>query len=222
MSEATMSVRRAVLRLVVEQPAEIRVAGMSAAEIRAEVEAFAKARRMAVVMADLPDGVTAKRLEAIPRGSLYPEIDALTVGQSHTFKLPRSQHQRIRLMAANRNRLGLVRLACNADADGNLCVTRLPVTNAEAATCPPLATPERPTTYDLQRLAKVAELRFAIARADHVKLRTAASREAVKRGWTIRCRLQDDGTMLVYRTDPGALPRTPFAPTPDAELVQSL
>lgn len=200
MTEAIMSVRRAVLRLTIAQPAVIRVTGLTPAEIRAEVESFAKARKMPVAVTVETDGVAVTRLESAPRASLYPEIDALAVGQSHVFNLPRGQHQRIRLMASQRNRLGAVRLACNVEGDA-IRVTRLPMTDAEAAACPPLATPERPTTYDLQRLAAVPELRFAIAPAERVKLRVAASREAVKRGWTIRCRLQDDGTMLVYRRD---------------------
>ena len=55
--------------------------------------------------------------------------------------------------------------------------------------------------WELDNLARGERLVFTIAPPDHHKLRLAASTKARVNGWTIRCRLQDDGTMLVYRTD---------------------
>lgn len=59
--------------------------------------------------------------------------------------------------------------------------------------------------WDLDGLAKGERLIFTVSPAEHHKLRLAASQKGKVTGWTIRCRIQDDGTMVVYRTDAGAI-----------------
>lgn len=55
--------------------------------------------------------------------------------------------------------------------------------------------------WELSSLARGDRLVFNVEPADHHKLRLAVSHKAKLNGWTVRCRVQDDGTMLVYRTD---------------------
>lgn len=68
---------------------------------------------------------------------------------------------------------------------------------------------QKPTKYGLERLSDVRQIRVEVNAADQQRLRIAASQKARAMGWTVRCRLQDDGSMLVYRTDaqaPGMAP----------------
>jgi len=74
------------------------------------------------------------------------------------------------------------------------------VTMTRAAQWTPGGT-ARTKRWDLDGLASNASLTFNIPPAEHHKLRLAASHKAKVMGWTIRCRLQDNGAMLVYRVE---------------------
>ena len=200
MSNDVLHIRRAVMRLPLNMPTAIDVPGMSPEAVQDEVKRFAKARRIPIETKLTATGITAKRIDADLRPSLYPELDALKVGESHLFDLPPPMHQRIRLAASNRTRMGKARLTCAREGDG-IRVTRLPMTEDERQACGTIDAVTRTSRWGLEQLATTRELRFDIARADQQKLRMAAHKIGVKRSWKIRCRIQDDGSMLVYRTD---------------------
>lgn len=165
---------------------------------------FAKRRRIYVTVVQTNNGITVTRIGAPEaRKPVYPEIDALAVGGSHLFALPAAMHQRIRQAASFRNKAGDVRLSCTTEA-GGIRVTRLPMGAEEQAACGPITAPVRASRWGLERLATEPELRITLTPADQNKLRLAATAKSKATGWTIRCRLQDDGAMLVYRTDAGA------------------
>lgn len=201
MSEYTNPMRRLVLALTVGETRKLTMSSAEAADLKPEAERFAKARRIPIRVSVAPDGIEFTRLEAAERGNAYPELDALEVGQCHTFELPPGVHQRIRLAASKRSQDGTKAFTCTRVGD-HLAVTRLPVGAAEAAACGAVAIPSRPTKYDLERLSDpAARLVFAVPSAEQDLLRLAAHRKAKKTGWRIRCRIQDDGTMAVYRVD---------------------
>jgi len=211
MSDTTLNIRRAIMRLAVNESKTVRPVDISCDDYKAEAMRYAKVKRIGLSVVINGDAVTMTRLIEVQKPSLYPEIDRLEVGRSHLFELGPALHQRIRLAASNRSRQGLMRLTCTREGDA-IRVTRLPITEDEAVSCGPIAAPERTTRWGLERLADTRELRFEVERKDQGKLRLAATRKAMMTGWTIRCRLQDDGTMLVYRTDAGA-PTAQQAPT---------
>jgi len=200
MSDETLRIRRAMMRLALNTPIAIDVPGMSPEAIQDEAKRFAKTRRIPVEVKLTATGITARRIEADVKPSVYPELDALKVGQSHLFDLPPAMHQRIRLAASNRSRMGSVRLTCSRDGDG-IRVTRLPMTDEERQACTNIDAVTRTSRWGLERLQTEREMRFDIDRRDHQKLRMAAHQFNVKRDWRIRCRIQEDGSMLVYRVD---------------------
>lgn len=200
MSDTILNIRRAIMRLAVNESKTIKPSSISCDDFKAEAIRYAKVKRIGLDVKINGDAVTMTRLIEVQKPSLYPEIDALEVGQSHLFNLGPTLHQRIRLAASNRTRQGLMRLTCTREGDA-IRVTRLPMNDEEAAACGTIMVAERTTRWGLERLAKERELRLNVERKDHGKLRLAATRKALMTGWTIRCRIQDDGTMLVYRTD---------------------
>lgn len=204
MTDITLTVRRAIVQLKIGDQTTIKHPSATAEAITAEATRFGKARRMALQIEPMDGAIKVTRLAETPRVNLYPELDALEVGASHLFNLPPAMHQRIRLAASSRSRSGMVRLSCSREGDA-IRVTRLPMTEDEAASCPQLSMTERSTKYGLERLSTESQLRFEISRLDQAKLRLAAHRMSIKTGWMIRCRLQDDGSMLVYRTDQAVL-----------------
>lgn len=208
-----LAVRRAIITLAMGEHTEIIIDGVPPADVRAEAEAFARSRKLPCEFATTASGVSVTRVIKAPRGSTYPDLDKLAVGQSHLFELPPAMHQRVRAQAANRSRAGAVRLACLREGDA-IRVTRLPIGDAEAKACGPIVARARATIYDLERLSTGQKLTFNVPRAEQSKLRVAVHRQTVKTGWTIRCRLQDDGSMLVYRTD---VPAAATAPAQAAE-----
>ena len=203
MSDTALTIRRAIMRLQLNVPTVINLAECAPAAAETEATRFARARRIPLTTKITDAGLVLTRVEAVARVNLYPEIDALKLGEFHYFDLPERMHQRVRLAASQRSRLGQVRLSCSKDGDG-IRVTRLPLTDADAQACGNIETVERQSKWGLEQLANVQELRFLIERREHSKLRLAAARKALLTGWTIRCRIQDDGSMLVYRTDAGA------------------
>ncbi len=200
-TEIPLELRQAVMRLTLGKPSVVRIADMEPAAIAEQAVRFGRLKRIGVHAKPVADGsVMLTRIEFTASPNLYPELDALEVGQFHVFDLPVALHQRIRLAASNRQRQGRGAFTCSREGD-KLRVTRLPATDAERAACGPLQVPARVTKYDLERLGATRELRFTVPRADEAKLRLAAHRQGIKTGWSIRCRRQDDGSMLIYRTD---------------------
>lgn len=203
MIDEKMKIRREVLRLTLRKPTSIEVSDISPQAAHDEAKRFAKARKIPIDVKMTEAGITVTRIDTEQRASLYPEIDALKVGASHFFDLPPPMHQRIRLAASNRSRSGNMLLSCMREGDG-IRVTRLPMNDAERLVCTNIDAVTRSTRWGLEKLEHQPEMRVTLARQDHQKLRLAANRMATKTGWKIRCRLQDDGAMLVYRTDAGA------------------
>ena len=207
-NQEALEIRKTILTLAVGQSSTSPTWGYPPADVEAYAKKFAKARGVHITTQQTPAGVVITRFSEPQRTSTYPELDALAVGDSHLFELPRELHQRIRQVATIRNRSGAVRLACSAEPAG-IRVTRLPLTDDEKAACAPIQAPARPTKYDLGRLSAESRLTFAIPATEQHRLRLACSQKAKAMGWVIRCRLQDDGTMVVYRTDADAPTTTP-------------
>ena len=201
--EQLVKIRSKILGIAVGAKQTISAAGTESGELEAIAKQFCRSRGLTCLFRITAAGLEIERIEKPQRGSLSPEIDALEVGQSKLFELPPTMHQKIRMACGYRSASGKVRLSCNREGDF-MRVTRLPMTESEAEACGPITAPPKVTKYDLERLGSVRELVFNIARPDQQKLRLAVHRQQTKTGWTIRCRLQDDGTMLVYRTDSGA------------------
>jgi len=214
-NQDTLSIRRSINPLTIGQSATLQIADTPPADVIAYAKKFAKQRGMFISISETPEGVVVTRTETATRHPAYPEMATLGVGKSHLFQVPRAFHHRIRQAASFRSKTTGMRLACTVEGDG-MRVTRLPVTPEEIAACGSMQPVARVTKYDLDRLSTTRELRFTIERSDHHKLRLACTNKAKTTGWTIRCRLQDDGTMLVYRTDAGAPARTPEAATTGA------
>jgi hypothetical protein len=92
------------------------------------------------------------------------------------------------------------KISCQSQPDGSIVAFRPDaIDGTQTRTGPGMST--RQTKYDLHRLASQRQIVFDIPRTGQSKLRLAVSNFAARQGWTIRCRIQDDGTMLVYRTD---------------------
>lgn len=197
-----LEVRRQMLKLTIGDAVVIQIPGVEDGDLQSYIRTFAKAKGLLVTVAVTADGVSVTRNETIDRATLYPEIDRLAVGESHVFEIPPRLHQRIRQAATFRNRSGSVRLSCLTEA-GGIRVVRLPIDDAERADHGPVSLAVRPKKWDLDGLADGKRLRFDIPPPHHHKLRLAATQKGKVTGWTIRCRIQDDGSMLVYRTDSG-------------------
>lgn len=198
-----LEIRRRIVRLTIGQSATIDTAPDTHAAVERCALAFGKAKKIPLVVRSVKDGLVVTRVEPSEKVSLYPEIDRLEVGQSHVFPLPPGMHQRVRMAATSRNRTGKMRLTCAREGD-QIRVTRLPVTEDEAQTCGPIQAPATRSKYALERLSTEPMLTFHLNPSDHQRLRMAATAKGKQTGWKIRCRLQDDGSMLVYRVDPGS------------------
>lgn len=198
--ENVLKIRRAIMVLEPGASVTIALPGEDPSQVTAEAQRFARGRNMLCAFTMEAAGLLVTRIGSGSGASLYPEIDALKVGASKLYEVPPSLHQRIRLAASNRARAGKVRLACKREGDF-IRVTRLPMTDDEAKACGPIQVTARATKYDLERLSTGERLTFTLEPKDHHKVRLAASRAGKLNGWVVRCRLQDDGTMLVYRTD---------------------
>lgn len=200
-----LNIRRAIIQMAVGETQTLPIGDTPPADAARLAIAFARNHKTPITADMTPDGMRITRVESWPRSSMYPELDALAVGESRLFDLPQAFHQRIRQAATVRNKTGEVRLSCAREGSG-LRVTRLPLTEDEHAQCGPIQAPARPSKYELERLATMREIRFTVAARDQHKLRLAVSHKAKSTGWPLRCRLQDDGSMLVYRTDKPATP----------------
>lgn len=164
------------------------------ARIESEAVSFCRAKKIPIRIEVTDDGATITRIEAQQRGSeRYPGLTKLQPGDSILIEVDPKEHQRVRVYASHLGRkMGAV-FRCTKSGEAIL-VTRIDGTDAEQS-------PARASKYDLDRLATQREIRFELPPADHHKLRLACSHKARITGWAIRCRLQDDGSMLVYRTD---------------------
>ena len=168
--------------------------------ISAAARKFGRGRGIPLQIDPIEGGARITRLAEKQKGThAYPEIAQLPPGQSVLLDVPPLSHQRVRVTASQTaTRLGRT-YRCMREGDA-MRVIRTDGIPADA-----IAVPTRATKYDLDRLATGERLTFEIAPADHHKLRAACTFKGKQTGWTIRCRLQDDGTMLVYRTDAGAV-----------------
>lgn len=202
MSQKDLEIRRAIMRLTFGQSAVIPTAIVPDHEAERLALDFCKAKKITIGVQHCKDGLIVTRLEPGEKISIYPELDALQVGQTHAFPFPPAMHQRVRVAATARNRIGKVRLACQRVGD-QIHVTRLPITPEEISTCGPITAPDRASKYGLERLARVHELVFDFP--DYIaqrRLRMAVSNKARQEGWTVRCRVSDDGKSIrVFRTD---------------------
>lgn len=142
----------------------------------------------------------------IPGRKTKYDLDRLAHIDELTFDLPRTEHQKLRMAVHRASIKNDWPLKCAIQPDGTLRVIRTDKVSAEAEAKRAAENSAQPkaSKYDLDRLATGARLTFDVAPADQYKLRSACSFKSKQTGWTIRCRLQDDGTMLVYRVDAGA------------------
>lgn len=178
--------------------------------IDAEVRRFSRGRGIPFDIEQADGGARITRKQKKPKGMhAYPEIAELKPGESVLLDVPPISHQRVRVTASQTALKTGATFRCMREGDA-IRVIRTDGIDSRAAA----ALPARPTKYDLDRLATGARLTFDVAPADQFKLRSACSFKAKQTGWAIRCRLQDDGTMLVYRTD---APTPAPAPTPTTD-----
>lgn len=192
MTVDTLVLRRGIMRLT-NTGDSFSIAGVFP-EIEAETSQFCRARRIPVRIEPTEGGAVITKVDVEQRGSgRYPTIAKLQPGEATLITVGPQEHQRVRVYVSQLGRkIGAVFRCTKSDND--ILVKRVDGTEAEHQRA-------RTSKYDLGRLATVRELRFDLPRADHHKLRLSVTSKARVTGWTIRCRSQDDGSMLVYRVD---------------------
>jgi hypothetical protein len=199
MSDTELTLRRAVLQLQPGQPKSVEIDPPSAGQLKNYVESFARRKKIGLTTRLEGSQLIMERGANLVSTLRYGEMDGLAVGESHVFKVGIPEHAAVRRMASYRNRDGSGRaFRCTVDSDG-LRVTRMPATDAERQATPLVSASRRPTKYGLERLVEVGEIRFDLPRKDHQRLRMAVHQFGLKMEWKIRCRIQDDGAMLVVR-----------------------
>lgn len=199
MSTTELNLRRAVIQLQDGQTKSLDIDAGSAQALKAYAEKFARSRKIGIDVTIDGSKMIIERTGTLVSTQRYGEMDALAIGESHLFKVSIAEHASLRRMASYRNRDGSGRFfSCSVEPDG-MRVTRMPMTESERQAAPVIAEPRRASKYGLERLADVSEIRFELPKKDHQKLRIAVHQFSVKTSWTIRCRLQDDGSMLVKR-----------------------
>lgn len=173
--------------------------------ISAEVRRFSRGRGIPIDIEQTEGGARITRKAQKPKGMhAYPEIAALSPGESVLLDVPPINHQRVRVTASQTAMKTGAAFRCMREGDA-IRVIRTDGLNASATL------PTRQTKYDLDRLATGERITFSVPASEQHKVRSACSFKAKQTGWVIRCRLQDDGTLLVYRTDapaPGPTPTT--------------
>lgn len=199
-SQDMLQTRRAIAGLAIGESATLEFPEVDPHDIARVAKAFGRDKGMPIITKISGSKLIIERVQMWLKDTIYRDIDALEVGQSYLFEVPPEQYSNIRSAAAFRNRTGRVKLSCRVLGNG-ISVTRMPLTTSDAQACGAVELPRRATKYDLDRLATEKELRFEIERKDQHKLRLSVTHKARVTGWGIRCRLQDDGSMLVYRTD---------------------
>lgn len=151
------------------------------------------------------DDMIVKRVEGKDIGpgrkDAYPEIDALEIGESYVFDLPRSQHYLIRLACTQKNKTLDVRYSANAVPEG-IRVTRLPATYEERLMYSgTIQKPLRHSRWQLERLD--TELRIVLTDVDpteYATLRSSCAQKSLRTGWKIKCSIdRATGTATVTR-----------------------
>lgn len=156
--------------------------------IEATARQFSKSRGIPVRVEASEAGAIIIKINAKPQSGAYPQIANLKPGESITIAEPAQNHQRIRVAASQFGKKVGVKFCCSSVGDAVL-VTRLAADTPKASRWP------------MDGLANGLRLTFQVTPAEQNKVRLAATYKSKMTGWTIRCRLQDDGSMLVYRTD---------------------
>lgn len=175
--------------------------------ISAEARRFSRGRGIPIDIEPIDGGARITRKAQKPKGMhAYPEIAALQPGASVLLDVPPISHQRVRVTASQTAMKTGAAFRCMREGDA-IRVIRTDGLSASTSL------PTRPTKYDLDRLATGERITFDVPPSEQHKVRSACSFKAKQTGWVIRCRLQDDGTMLVYRTDAPAPPAAAAAPT---------
>ena len=215
MTTTELDVRRKVMSAPMGEVAELPLIGMEHEQAKLSAIRFSRAKKMPIRVLDSPAGIlrfqrcTAEEAKA----KAYPEMGMLEIGKSHLYEVAYPKFQAVRMAASAINRRGVVLLSCTQEA-GGIRVTRHPLAAEEVAEHGLIAKPLRSSKYGLEALESVRELPFKPAdTAEAMRLRAAVSIKGRLMGWKLRCRLQDDGSMLVYRLD---LP-APAAATEAAE-----
>lgn len=201
-----LEMRKAIIGIEIGEryiPKLTRLTHAQAAKIAKD---FGRGRGIPLRITPTEFGPLIERVEVEERqASRYAEIDALKIGQSHTYNLPPSQHRRVRLACNNRARSGDFAYRCNVVLDG-IMVTRLPATTAEQLDGSIIPTPpKRPSKWGLERLETEGLLTFNnISPTEIIRLRLSCSQKATITGWKIRCTVKNQNTAHVYRYDEGA------------------
>lgn len=200
MKKNDIETRRAVMRLTKTDKVRLLSPESEHQRLKPAITDFARSRRIGVAFTSEPDALIITKTATLATTVKYGEVDLLEVGQSHFFDLPVSEHQNVRSSMTYRGRSMAKAFRCKAE-NGGLRVTRVPMTDEERATCPPIDVGTRQTKYALERLETVTHLLFSVPRIEHDKIRLAAVRASIKHGWPISCKAQKDGSLLVFRPD---------------------
>lgn len=163
--------------------------------IEHEAKSFGRARGIRLLLERVGGSVRVTRLADRQKGMhAYPEIAGLAPGQSVLLDVPPASHQRVRVTASQTSMKTGATYRCLREGDA-IRVVRTDGADVSADL------PVRATKYSLDRLSTGERLVFHVEPRERTRLRSACSTKGLQTGWTIRCRLQDDGSMLVYRTD---------------------
>ena len=214
MSIDKIAIRRAIIQTTIGSEAFISTPPGTEDEAESCALEFSKAKKIPLIISIVQGGLEITRTMGSTKPSIYPEMDGLKVGEHHVFPFPPAMHSRVRVAASFRNQSGVVRFSCTRDGE-QIRVTRLPMNDEEAKGIAPIKIPGRASRWQLDRLATEPQLKFEVNRAEQHKLRLAVSNKARITNWIIRCQVQSDGTMLVYRADPGAPRPAPATTTPE-------
>lgn len=198
MATIDIEIRRAVMLATTGNPSTYPAPADEHARIRNLAQDFARSKLIKLDVQSQGDALIMNAVGRLTSTAKYSEADDLDIGESITFEVPPREAQNVRSLMSYRGRRDGRLYQCT-NVPGGVKVTRL-----EAQAAAPKA-----SKYGLERLETEKQLRIDVPRADHHKVRLAAHRKACQTGWVIRCRLQDDGTMVVYRTDAGAPTTTP-------------
>lgn len=197
-----LEIRRTIMRMTVGSTSDVDVPVGQESDAAACAVSFARSKKIEVLVTQEDGSIAITRVEPKEKPNVYPVLDALKVGESHLFPFPPRMHMRVRMAASARNRTGDVLFSCRKEGH-QIRVTRMPVTDEEAAS---VTIPPNPRgaegKYMLSRfLVPGAKVVYDVPRSDHYAIRNSVSRFAIMNDLRIRCRVQDDGSMLVYRVD---------------------
>lgn len=197
-----MEIRRSIVRMTIGSFVEISVPVGQEPAAAACAVAFGRSKKIEIMVTQSHGSIAIVRVEPEEKPNIYRDLDILKVGESHLFPFPPRWHMRVRNAAAARNRTGRVLFSCSKEGH-QIRVTRMPLTDEEAAlVTTPLKRHGDTSKYALSRLLTPgASVVFDLPRAEHYALRNSVSRYATVNSLRLRCRLQDDGSMLVYRVD---------------------